>query len=1807
MFTPPTNKTAEYRGTRRLLWLLVSVLLLIGALNIFVSILLPGAVQRWLHERGLEAQIEHMDISLPRLSAHLRGVQVRNEFERGFNVREATLGLSWWHLLQGKVHVKRVDLIDAYMDLESEPGKHGRVWEIGGWRLSEGGEKKPRNWRVDLTAATLRNAVVCYHHKPQWNSPSCARFGDLTLDDFYVAGRRDKTGEPLQFSIGADDLALDNLLAWDEHPRKESPTGLGSKTQEPGEGDMRKSAQENPTLAVVRLKTRNIHFERPGNLLTLAEATTRKFAGCPPPRWGEAVPGLRRITSHCATARRLQVRGPASFSFGKASEIAWHRVNGQEVRLRYQNRRHPNWHAETIAINDFDFLRASKSLEWQSAGASGFSWCPNQLRAGLSAAGAHHYCIRAGSLRLPQPTTFAWLNGFRVDLAEASLTQGTLVDLDATTPARNPVNANHLRVGALQYRNDRRRLQLQNLSLDGATGCIPGQLWEREDHCVLLNQLQLPETFNLQFARKVPRENRPAQSWALDSGPLALQKFQLGPAQAEPEDQLVLSDLHWQRVELSPDKKRYLLEDVNLERLVGCVPDGLLPQRLSPLCSQVEQLHGKGDFVLELAPSPYLVLGELTLASLLLSDHLSDDLAAQTGLALQQLHTGHGFFRLRSQKLKPGEYFAGEDAHGWFAEQSTADENLDDGAEKGQLPGELLADGNGEWDKSSTAIGSEIVARELELELASLSLNKLEGCLPVSWQALTGGGAAERRPECFEVVNLQQKQPLHLVVDRQRTTSTNSGAQLRVLFAAAELSIESANIQSASKQSLLTLSQLQLPEADFRLQSRPARVQLKLPGSVLDAADFCFGKNRCVDLQTLRTGDRFELYYGRDRFTADLNNLVLDQFTLSGSEQDLTLDVDKLQGLALHANLPRTAGARAAWDIQQLQAQAIDFCWPAGDKDRMLPRCVRGKNLGSENGNLSVVELALHHRLEDPSQLLLGRLQIEQLGMVQPAIASQPVQLNLHNLRLESISGCGLNDWLAAPQLRRENSARWAGCLSSGSLHLSGDNLVRLGAGETAAARETARLALGPLQASSLKLDPAVGSPLQLAHLQWQSVRWPGGARVQVEDLVAQDFSGCLPEQAARKDPLCFSFGILNISGNQKLTAGDELRTTGHIALEDFVFRHGQRKRLGFTHLAVNGLAFSPKTLELQRAEMSGLSGCLSPFNLGEKALAPCYEVGRISVGSEHKVLLGNLRSGKAQRQFRNIKVDGLRMTQQDFPAGLPSELLHIATLEADLLSFGHRELVSENLKLENISSCLPAGYISGVQNCVNLQRILTSGKFSFDQRRLDLSLAQVEQLMVIDIEGDQLLESGYVEVRELTVAKEVIRLLHMEIAESRVFRRDERAQEFANHQWNTEIETLRVSQFEYFPPEKLLKIDTVDLIQPRSILARGRQGKLGVWERFRSETPELDRYHYQRGDLARGANRFRYRVRQVYVDRGRFLWLDNTNDYHARLPIRRINLLLQGLSNYHEDPPALLVFNARPGGFSEMHLAGQVNLLDDSKWDAGLLGYVEGANLIPATPYMANLLGYKILQGQLDAVVNIKVDDNQVDALAQMELQKIKVRRVRDTDHLAVKRSIIPLGFALALMKDGNGDVHFDMPVTGDLYDPEFSFSFIFSDLLQRAILEALFAYFTPVGVYSLAKLAWARFRAVSFNDLEFEPGNDTLSEFAKAQLNGMVEKMRDNEKARPGICGVATARDLEYMFPHEVNAMRGAGESRENFYKDPPRGIREELLRLSNRRSRHVQKFLIDAGLDQEDFIQCAPDYIGTDSGAPHVEFSN
>lgn len=1752
----PPEASAPTDLFRRLLWWLVAVLLLLGVMSIGASTIVAGKIEQWLAQRGLTAQIDYLHVSIPRLSLLARGVQAENSDGRGFRARELLLDYSWWQLLRGRWKLQQISLDGVAFDLESRAGERGRRWEVGGWALGQG-PRRDRDLQLLFERVRIRDSRLCYRHRPAWPTPSCVRFGDLSARDFRLGLQR-SGDEPLDLTIGARELGLRNLL-------------------------MEAKGSDFIDTALVELELAGALYRRPDNRITADSVALQMFGSCPPERLARALPALGRLVGHCATARRLQLQGGLLFSFGRGAEVRWHRANGQGIALRHSDRRWQNWRAQTLAISDFDYRRERREITWRRAGASAFDYCPPPWRNR-----EHHYCIRAGTLKLPDPVRFDWSDGFNADAGPARLQQTRLLDLAGDN--RNPLTIHLAELGELSYRGRNRTLSIDGVEMESASGCVPGGLWQQPDYCARLAGLHGVEPVQFRFASKAAQ-----RGFGFASGPLQLAQFRL---QRGGQPQFELQQLHWQHIDLAAAGKPLLLRDFGLQSLSGCVPEPLLPERWRPLCADLKRLQGEGHFAWAGGDDAYLILGELQLERLLLSDRAGSG----RGLLLQQLAVGEGFYRRRSDGDNPWSDSGKLPADilpvtaGTGAAEN-ADGESDIGAEKGLLPEELAR-----RRAAATAAASgdgktpSVVSPNLKLE--HLSLNRLDGCLPAAWSRLFYR-QPQRMPGCFDLSNLRQQQPLLL--------AWQGGVDL----AAAQLALEHAEARTPAGEPLLQLSGLQLPKARLRYLSTSRSVRFSLPGFSLEDFYACLPSPvestaldiRCAELRELSFGETFALDIDGRGVSVNLDDSRARQISLAEERDRFLVDVRDLSVPRLAIDWRRRKGEAEKLNLEDVSAAELHACLPHRFTLRSgLPRCISTEDLrtvGAEgNTGLAVGETVMKAAPVAEPLWRIDAIEVARLSLTAEA-------LELHGLEVRELLVCGLQ------VLVPENARGWglADCVSAEDLNFAGINRIGLAPG-------VARLQLGALHSEPITLWQEKGeyADVGLQRLSWRKLRWNGGPAVWVADLRIHDFRGCLTGPVAQlagavsaaESPLregCIRLGDLYLPGMQKLSLAAPFSIGGAVQLADLAIGRESGDPWEVARLQLD--QFSYGGAGPSAGGLSGASGCLPAGALGDTGLAPCYQLGRVRLGAIERV---DTAAGPVT-ELRGFSIEGVQLIQPDYPAGLPAQLLQLKSLFAARLRFGAGEVTAQQLALEGVASCVPRGYMERVDHCLALKSLSADGSYRAAGQRLALAQLRMQGIQLLSGDGRQLVRGENLALEQLLSDREQFHFLRLQAGEFELFDRRENAPEYHRHSVIGRLAGMEVGELRYDRMDDRLEIAEIDALRPRLIMMRDRAGEYPLLQEIAVLTgaPAAEKPLTRAAEALTEELKFRYHVRQLEVRHGTFTWVDRQDRYRARLPIRAIYLTMFNVSNEAEGPPSTVLLNGRPGGFGEIQLAGTVDYLGSRKWNADLTGYIENTSLIPATPYMANLLGYKILQGQMDALLNIQVRENQVEAFADMTLNKIKVRRVRDEDQLPVKSSFIPLDIALLLLKDGEGNVRFDMPVSGDLYDPKFSFSFIFSHLLQQAIIESLFGYFTPIGIYTLAKFAWARFRAVHFDPIIFQPGSAELSAEARGQLQEMVATLRERPDARPGICGIANARDWQALYPNATPGLGGSRKARESFYRHPPLMLHEEFERLAQERSRKIESLLLDAGIPARELIPCAPDYNGRDFDEPRVEFSN
>ncbi|WKD50329.1 DUF748 domain-containing protein [Microbulbifer spongiae] len=1715
----------------RLLWWLIGALLLMEGLSIATSGLVRDKTGQWLARRGLDFHADYVRVSPLNLRVIVVDARAFNSRGQGFSAREVMLDYSWWQLLRGRVQLARASVSGAYLDLQSTQGASGRVWEVGGWNLGRG-KPRDRDFHLAIGRAKVQDSKICYRHRPAWAAPTCAQIGNMHARDFRLALWR-KGAAPLKVTIAAEEIQLQELLA-----------------------KIKGAPEFNTTLAHLSLDEGNFHWP---SLRTEAESlSVAFFASCPPQQWADALRGLQRLIGHCAAARHLSAEGDLKFGFGLTGLARWHRARGEGVVLRRSDQRWQDWGAGTIAMNAFDYDRSIKRLHWRQAGATDFDWCPRHLRNTN-----HHYCFRAKTLQLPETTTFDWRHRLKITTGPSRVQQ--MHYLDMVRPRNNPLTVQQAVFGPLEFDIVSRILAVASLQVDGANGCVSGALWRRPDHCVRLGGLLGDERVAVRFgstAKNVP--------WGVASGPLSLAHLRL---EGLGEERLQLQKLKWRSFDTLADGTPFSISDFTLQSLSGCLSRGLLPGGWQPLCAELNNLGGRGNFAWQPGADSYAIFGQLQLQRLMLSDSVKGN----NGLLLQKLAIGEGYYR-RTAVQSP-----------WVgAGQGPGAGQVDFGKEKGRLD----AQAEGLDRESEETAPASVDAPNFRLQ--KHFLQRLDGCLPGSWARLIyrASSAPGRMPVCFDLRELRQEHPL--------LVAWQDGLDIAV----AGLSVERALASTAQGESLLRLSSLALPSARIRHTTSPfGSSYIALPNFSLDGLDACLPATQevlhlnihCVVLQQLQLGEKFHVQVEPAQASANLDGSQLAQLQLLGPGDRPNLEIQQLSIPVLALNWSRNGNKVSSVTMEKWSIESLFACLPHRVRyPNQLPRCVLSRNLNAiGTSGVSVGETELKTALRAQPLWQFEALAIER-------IAFSPDTLDLYNLQIDNILFCGLETLLR----QRAGGVPIADCVETPQLAFRGDP-IRIGLKP-----DVARVSLGPVKSRPIAFWQKEGDYLQagLQQLDWQRFIWKSGVHFSVTGLRIFNTRVCTPESGKtvsielleRAGPgdtqRCYGLDELAIPSAQTISLSRPFAIDGSLELVGLSLAQRGRAPLRIARVQLENPSVGGEFL----FQAGAVSGCLPAGLFRDSPLAPCYRAGPLSLGGVERL---DLPEGRGAI-FSDIRADGVRLSAADFPRDLPAKLLQVEKLLLGKLRFVSGQIIAQQLHMRKISSCIPYSYFKTGNHCITLGTLALEGQFAAEDG-LAITVLNIHGIELFSRKGKLLAEGESLHLSRFLANRREWRFEWLEAVHFHFFPREETTPDYDRHSWTGDFRFLQIEALQFDRLRGLLNIASVDFFRPRLILLRNRYGAFPLVQQI-SELRGLDG-----GDKIHLRNQttppFLYHIHDVYLRHGTFTWIDYRDEFRARLPVRDINLNVSDISNLGEHPPAIVVANGRPGGFGEIQLSGTVDYLGGRRWDAQLTSYLDNVNLIPATPYMARLLGYKILQGQMDAVMDIRIRDNQINALAEIKLEKIKIRRVRDDDQLPVKSRFIPLNVALWLLKDGQGNVKFSMPVTGDIRDPKFSLNYVFSDVLQKAIMDALFSYFTPYGIYLLAKLAWGRFRAKSFDSIEFAPGSAHLSNVALAQLQQMVVKLHKHPEARPGICGIANARDWNALYPNSTLGLNGNRSRLADFYRYPPIMLREEFERLAQERSRQVERYLIDAGIPAAELIPCAPDYMGRDFGDPRVEFSN
>lgn len=167
-------------------------------------------------------------------------------------------------------------------------------------------------------------------------------------------------------------------------------------------------------------------------------------------------------------------------------------------------------------------------------------------------------------------------------------------------------------------------------------------------------------------------------------------------------------------------------------------------------------------------------------------------------------------------------------------------------------------------------------------------------------------------------------------------------------------------------------------------------------------------------------------------------------------------------------------------------------------------------------------------------------------------------------------------------------------------------------------------------------------------------------------------------------------------------------------------------------------------------------------------------------------------------------------------------------------------------------------------------------------------------------------------------------------------------------------------------------------------------------------------------------------------------------------------------------------------------------------------------------SPYSIGFAGYKIADGRLDLDLDYQIRDGKM-----LGANKIVSRQLRLGERVETPGGAsLPLKLAVALLTDSTGVIDVDLPVSGDINDPQFRLGGVVTKAILRLIGSAITSPFRLLG-----KLVGVD--SEDFGALSFAPGSAAISPPDREKLVKLAAAMQQRPHLALEVGGVYAAAD--------------------------------------------------------------------------------
>jgi hypothetical protein len=245
-----------------------------------------------------------------------------------------------------------------------------------------------------------------------------------------------------------------------------------------------------------------------------------------------------------------------------------------------------------------------------------------------------------------------------------------------------------------------------------------------------------------------------------------------------------------------------------------------------------------------------------------------------------------------------------------------------------------------------------------------------------------------------------------------------------------------------------------------------------------------------------------------------------------------------------------------------------------------------------------------------------------------------------------------------------------------------------------------------------------------------------------------------------------------------------------------------------------------------------------------------------------------------------------------------------------------------------------------------------------------------------------------------------------------------------------------------------------------------------------------------------------------LVLEKASFHFVDESIQPHGTFNLQELSGTIKGLSTQSQ-APAKVDLRGRVDQFSPYSISGAIDPLA-KELSLNLTVSCQNIDLTPMGPYMEKYGGYPLNKGKLVLQLNYDVARRRLTATNRVVIADLTLGPKKDSP----AATHLPIKLGVALLKDREGKIILDIPLSGNLDDPNFKIGPVILQVVQNLLAKAATSPFSLLG-----KALGGGGEELS--SVDYAPGESVLAPSEKDKLRKLAKALYERPALTLQIAG--------------------------------------------------------------------------------------